>query len=248
VDTGVFGIERLVAMLPDGGPPTWEAAAPGPLVTALLRQLLPGGVHDVATPDGHLAILAKMLAPEQTATAWAGEPDHAARIRRNARLNGVDIDVADVAAFAAGESACLVILRSPAHLPVALAGNPPAILLLNAEADAPGYSAVRLDAGGRRQQTGPAAVTLLVREAEVDITLESLAAGAEALAQRGDQGMVPAELANRAVDSALRLVEMQQRQVDRARDQMRTARDTCDAMRQSRSWRVTGFLRRLKRR
>lgn len=248
MDTGVFGIARLVSLLPDGGPPTWEADKPGPLVTAVVRQLHPGGVHDVATPDGHLALLAKILAPEQSATAWAGEPDQAARIRRNARLNGVDIEVADVAGFAAGESACLAILRSPAHLPVALAGNPHAILLLNAEADAPGYSAVHLDAGGRLQQAGPAVATLLVREAEVDITLESLTAGAEALAQRADQGMVPAELANRAVDSARNLVELQQRQVERARDQMRTARDTCAAMRQSRSWRVTGFLRRLKRR
>lgn len=241
VDTSVFGIDHLVTLLPDGGPATWDGCDPGSLVTAVVRQLYPGGVHDVGTPDGRLALLAKVLVPAQPATAWTALPAHAAQIRENAHLNAADIEVTDLADFAAGPSACLIIVRSPAHLSPALAGNPHAILLLNTGAEAaPGYSVVGLDSGG--------AATLLVRDTERDITADALATGTEALAQRADPDVVPAQLANRSVESALRLVAKQQQEVDRARDQMRSARDACEAMRQSRSWRMTRFLRRLRRR
>lgn len=269
MDTELFSIDYLVPLIPDGPAlPTWDRDAPAPLVTAVLRQEHLGPVHDIGTPDGHLALLAKVVVPAQPATAWAATDDCVPLIRGNAAVNQADIEVADVRDLPQGtgpspsDQACLVIIRTPEQLSLALAFGPPhAVLILSGsggdstQVPVPsGYRELGLDGSGSAD--GPAASQLLVREDELDATLEALAAGERAFAQRSLTGSAPSVWANRSVESALRIVELQrrqqarhaaqmQRQVDRALDQMSAAREECEVMRRSRSWRITRFLREL---
>ena len=268
MDSGVFGVDHLVSLPDDGA--VWDLEAPGPLITTVLVQEYAGSVHDIGTATGHLAVLTNVVSPTQSAAAWALRAEDVAAIEDTAAVNGADIvvgalgDVPQTATASASSPVCLVIVRNAGHLPLVGALGPArAILILGTstsdEVTIPGYQSIHVDSSGRVQEPGdPGAATLLVAQDDLEVTRKALTAGATALAERSAGDPVSSKWANRAVDSARRRADLQRRehidqiqqmqlQVDRALDQMAVAREECEVMRNSSSWRLTRPFREFKR-
>jgi hypothetical protein len=234
-------------------------------------QQYAGSVHDVGTVTGHLAVLSNVISPTQSAAAWALRAEDVSAIQDNAAVNDADIvvgalgDVPPTATASESSPACLIIVRDTRHLPLLGALGPArAVLILGKsnsdEFSIPGYESLHVDSSGRVQEPGdPGAATLLVARDDLEVTRKALTAGATALAERSSGNPVPSRWANRAVDSARRRADLQRRehidqvqqmqlQVERALDQMAVAREECEVMRNSSSWRLTRPFREFKRR
>lgn len=264
MDTSVFLVETPVPVLADGRTPTtWALEAPGPLVTAVIRQVHTGIIVDANTHSGHLAILAKTLAPSQTAVACAA-PEYAPTIHANASINNADVVIDELAAPPSpieGHVA-LVIIRGMSDLPLAQTyGTARSILVLGPSSEEvtppQGMAVLGLDREGRPCQDEPAAV-LLVRPEDLVEVQHALSEAIVARVDRSATDCVPTTWANRSVESALRLAHVVRQQeeqrsdslryeVERALDQMGAARKECESLRNSRSWRLTRFLRELRR-